>query len=539
MVGLIDFLSFLALLGAVPVITLFLQFLLVGIHGLKNHYSQCKNYTPRVAIIIPVWNEEDVIGFSIDSLMSLNYPYECLRVYAVDDVSTDKTPVILAAKSLEYPEHVINVRRNEKIDFGKAAVVNHGLKTILSDSWAEAIMIIDADVMFEKNTLLRMTRHFADPQISAVTAYIKEGQNPGNFISRSIGFEYIVAQAATRRAQNVLGVMACLAGGAQLHTRANIEQLGGKVDTSTLVEDTYTTFKTQLNNNKVLFDGNAVAIAEEPGDITSLWRQRFRWAEGNVQIIRKFKNIWFRPSAPGGLGGIFFGLIWFSTVLMPLIMITTSIALNALYFLNTALSWQFFRIFSLISFAAYLFTTFYSFCIDPKTSRRVWFEGIIFPGVISLVNMLVAVFPTQATLLIHQYGSAELIYIYDHYFLLWANSWISLCMLCAWILYRLDRAGVTQKITTPLLLLVGYGPLLCVITLAAYSVQFFHREMKWNKTIKTGKVEPRKKSHAVAYDFQKILAADQKEERRLFYYEVLILLILIIFCVLHRYYGLS
>jgi cellulose synthase/poly-beta-1,6-N-acetylglucosamine synthase-like glycosyltransferase len=539
MAGLINFLSFLALLGVVPVIVLFLQFLLVGIHGLKNHYSKCKNYTPRVAIIIPVWNEEDVIGFSIDSLMSLNYPYECLRVYAIDDVSTDRTPQILAAKSQEYPDHVFNVRRTEKIDFGKAAVVNHGLKVILSDSWAEAIMIIDADVMFEKNSLRRMTRHFADPHISAVTAYIKEGQNPGNIMTRSIGFEYIVAQAATRRAQNVLGVMACLAGGAQLHTRDNIEQLGGKIDTSTLVEDTYTTFKTQLNRNKVLFDGNAIAIAEEPGDITSLWRQRFRWAEGNVQIIRKFKKIWFRPSTPGGLGGIFFGLIWFSTVLMPLIMITTSIALNALYFLNASLSWQFFRIFSLISFATYLFTTFYSFCIDPKTSKRVWFEGIMFPGLISLINMLVAVFPDHATSLMHQYGSTDLIYIYDHYFLLWANSWISLCMFFAWILYRLDRAGVSQKITNPLLLLVGYGPLLCVITLCAYLVQFFHREMKWNKTIKTGKVEPKKKSLMVAYDFQKILAADKKEERRLFYYEVLMLTILITFCILHRYYGLS
>ncbi|USQ12525.1 glycosyltransferase family 2 protein [Legionella lytica] len=539
MVGLINFLSFLALLGVIPVITLFLQFLLVGLHGLKNHYSQCKNYTPRVAIIIPVWNEEDVIGFSIDSLMSMNYPYECLRVYAIDDVSTDNTPQILAAKSQEYPDHVFNVRRTEKIDFGKAAVVNHGLRTILNDSWAEAIMIIDADVMFEKNTLLRMTRHFADPHISAVTAYIKEGQNPGNFISRSIGFEYIVAQAATRRAQNVLGVMACLAGGAQLHTRANIEQLGGKVDTSTLVEDTYTTFKTQLHGNKVLFDGNAIAIAEEPGDISSLWRQRFRWAEGNVQIIRKFKKIWFRPNTPGGLGGIFFGLIWFSTVLMPLIMITTSLALNTLYFLNTSLSWQFFRIFSLISFAAYLFTTFYSFCIDPKTAKRVWFEGIMFPGLISLINMLVAVFPDHATLLIHHYGSIELIYIYDHYFLLWANTWIALCMFCAWVVYHLDRAGVPQIITSPLLLLVGYGPLLCVITLSAYLVQFFHREMKWNKTIKTCKVEVKKNTPPMAYNFQKILVTDQKAERRLFYYEVLMLMILIIFCVLHRYYGLS
>lgn len=537
--ALITFLTFLVFIGIVPVVTLFVQFILVGFHGIKNHYAQCKNYLPKVAIIIPVWNEEDVIGLSIDSLMSLHYPYDCLRIYAIDDVSTDKTPEVLEAKSLQYPDHVFNVRRPAKIDFGKAAVINHGLKAVLNDPWAEAIMIIDADVMLEKNALIRMTRHLADPEVSAITAYIKEGQKPGNTLTRSIGFEYIVAQAATRRAQNVIGTMACLAGGAQLHTRANIEQLGGRVDTSTLAEDTYTTFKTQLHHNKVLFDGNAIAIAEEPGDINSLWKQRFRWAEGNIQITRHFKKIWFRRKTPGGLGHIFFGLIWFSTLLMPLTMITTSIGLNAIYFLNSTLSWHLFRIFSLVSFTSYVFTTLYSFAIDPRTAKHVWFAGVMFPGLISLINMLIAVFPDYAQFVIHHYFSQQAASFYDHYFILWVNSWIALCMFFAWIIYRLDCINIPQKITNTLLLIVGYGPLLCVISLSAYIAQFFHREMKWNKTIKTGKAKSHQKIPDIPYRFRKILYEDQKTERRLFYYELLILMVLMLFCFLHQYYELS
>jgi cellulose synthase/poly-beta-1,6-N-acetylglucosamine synthase-like glycosyltransferase len=296
---LINFLSFLVLLGVIPVITLLIQFLLVGFHGLKNHYSKCRPYTPNVAIIIPVWNEEDVIAASIDSLMQLYYPPDRLRVYAVDDVSADATPQILAIKAQQYPGQVFNVRRPEKIGFGKAAVINHGLGVILSEPWTEAILIIDADVMLEPDALIKMTRHLADPNINAVTAYIKEGQNPGTLVSRFIGFEYIVAQAATRRAQNVLGVMACLAGGAQLHKRSNIEELGGKIDSTTLAEDTFTTFSTQLHRHHVLFDGNAVAIAEEPSRIYELWKQRFRWAQGNIQITRFFRKIWFHPHIPG------------------------------------------------------------------------------------------------------------------------------------------------------------------------------------------------------------------------------------------------
>ncbi|EHL31986.1 glycosyltransferase family 2 protein [Legionella drancourtii] len=514
---LINFLSMLVLLGLIPLFVLFAQLSLVGLHGLKNHYAKCKNYTPRVVIIIPVWNEEDVISLSIDSLMRLHYPADSLRIYAVDDVSTDRTPEIIAAKALQYPNRVFNIRRHAKIDFGKAAVINHGLNIILQDTWAEAIMIIDADVMLETNTLIRMTRHLADQEVSAVTAYIKEGQVPGNLLTHFIGFEYIVAQAATRRAQNVLGVMACLAGGAQLHTRASIEQIGGRIDTSTLAEDTYTTFSTQLHNNKVIFDGNAIAIAEEPTYISDLWKQRFRWAEGNVQITRHFKKIWFHRNTPGGLGGIFFGLIWFCTLLTPLAMIIASIALNVLYFLNASVSWQLFQIFSLLSFLSYLFTTFYSFSIDPGTAKRVWFAGMMLPGLLSLLNMMAAVFPYHAGLLIHQYFPTTWAQFYDRYFLIWANSWISLCMFFAWIVYRLDRANVPQKITNSLLLIVGYGPLLCVITFAAYISQFFNREMKWNKTIKTGKATQIRKIHSSPYNFNKILAADKKEEFHLFF----------------------
>ena len=65
-------------------------------------------------------------------------------------------------------------------------------------------------------------------------------------MNRFISFEYIGAQAGARRAQNVLGAQACLAGGAQLLRRESLEAIGGEIDTSSLAEDTFTTFNVQL-----------------------------------------------------------------------------------------------------------------------------------------------------------------------------------------------------------------------------------------------------------------------------------------------------
>src|SRR6185369_6189918 len=135
------------------------------------------------------------------------------------------------------------------------------------------------------------------------------------------------AQAAARRAQNVMGAMVCMAGGAQLHSRENLLAIGGAIDTSTLAEDTYTTFKTQLAGRRVVIDANAIVWAEEPDSIAALWKQRLRWGRGNLQITAAFRSIWFRPDRNRLMGNIAFGILWFSVALMPLFAILGSVGL--------------------------------------------------------------------------------------------------------------------------------------------------------------------------------------------------------------------
>ena len=139
-----------------------------------------------------------------------------------------------------------------------------------------------------------MVRHLGDPEVGAVTAYIKEGSRPANFMNRFISFEYVSAQAGARRAQNVLGAQACLAGGAQLLRRESFEAIGGEIDTSSLAEDTFTTFNVQLAGGRVVFEPHAIVWAEEPRDIAGLWKQRLRWGRGNVQVTLRYRRCWLR-----------------------------------------------------------------------------------------------------------------------------------------------------------------------------------------------------------------------------------------------------
>lgn len=480
----------LVLAGAVPLLAASYQYLLVALHFRRNHYRDVAPYFPRTAILIPAWNEAAVIGASIDRLVQLEYPPDALRIYVVDDASTDDTPDVIKAKAAEYPGQVVHLRR-EKGGEGKAHTLNHGLRIILADDWMQALLIMDADVIYEPASLRSMTRHLADPRVGAVTAYIKEGSRPGNYLTRFIGFEYITAQAAARRSQNVLGAVACLAGGAQLHSRANLEAIGGQIDTSSLAEDTFTTFKTQLAGNRVVFEPHAVVWAEEPGSLVGLWQQRLRWARGNVQVTKQFGRLWCRPSRTHRLGSVSFALFWFCLFLLPVFMILASASLIILYFSAFAVAWTVFHVLWIINALTFVFITAFVLMIDPVTGRHTWLEGILFPGAISLAIIVAACFPRLLRMIFYDvlpHLGIVLTVAERRGLVLFAYAWLAGAMLVAY-LGKVAEPRRFGRLLSPVLIYVGgYGPLLCACTVASYVKELRGAEMTWDKTEKTGKV---------------------------------------------------
>lgn len=481
----------LVLVGAVPLVAGCYQFALAGLHGLrvKTPREPC---WPRVAVVVPAWNEAAVIERTLDRLLALEYPPDRLRVYVVDDASTDATPEKVQAKAAAHPGRVFHLRR-ERGGEGKAHTINHGLRAIAAEDWFEAVLVIDADVIFTPPSLRRLTRHLADPGVGAVTGYIKEGSRPGNWMTRFVAYEYVTAQAAARRAQNVLGAQACLAGGAQLLRRESLEEAGGEIDTLTLAEDTVTTLRVQLAGRRVVFEPYAVVWAEEPRDVTGLWKQRLRWGRGNVQVTRRFRRIWLRRRSAGSLGGAGFALIWFSVFLMPVFMLTSSAALIGLWLLDREQALGVFRTLWFLNVVTYLFVTLSSFSIDPATARRTWREGLLFPGVVSLLIIVYAAWPPLFEQTVAGRLRAAGIDPSDGLatgILLFSYVWLSGSMLAAWLVKLLDaRFGRRVRwLVAPLLYLVGYGPLLCAVTAAAYVKEARGAEMRWDKTEKTGAV---------------------------------------------------
>lgn len=473
--------------GTLPVVNTGLQFLALPVHAFRNHYGRAKPYHPNVAVIIPAWNEGLVIGPAIERLLQLEYPAERLRIFVVDDASTDDTPEVVAAKSAAHPGRVHHLRR-EKGGEGKAHTLNHGLDVVLADPWTEAVLIMDADVIFARDSLRKLSRHLADEKVGAVTAYIAEGSRDRNYLTRFIAIEYVIGQLSARRTQNVGGAIACLAGGAQLHSRANLEAIGGRIPTGTLAEDTMTTFEGQLKGRRMVFEPHAVVLAEEPRTIDSLWKQRLRWARGNVQLTSIYRSLWFRPSRDHNLGSFAFGLAWFTILLLPVFMFVAAAGMLTLLLLHSDIAEFVFRFMWIAAACIYLFSMLYAVQLDPRIGRQSWREALMFPGLGALLLMAVALFPQ-----LFEQGLAALgMPLTDQSRFLWAvvfYVWGPVSMLGIWLARAVEHLPAGRFFAGLLLYVCGYGSLLCAITADSYIKEWRRADAAWIKTEKIGRVD--------------------------------------------------
>jgi len=121
------------------------------------------SYTPSVDVILPTYNEEEVILDKLQNLAMLDYPKDLMKVILVDSGSTDRT-LQLATDFTEENTSSRMVVIEEGKRTGKARALNLGL----SRSVGEVVVTTDAGDRWEPSVLRSVLRYLADPTVGAV-----------------------------------------------------------------------------------------------------------------------------------------------------------------------------------------------------------------------------------------------------------------------------------------------------------------------------------------------------------------------------------
>ena len=256
----------------------------------KPHAQASPGYNPRVAVLIPAFNEETVIVRTIRSV--LNSDYKNLHIIVVDDGSLDRTfDVVREAYAAEIAAGRLQVF--SKPNGGKASALNFALDRISE----EVYVGIDADTVIAADAISKLIPHFEDPRIGAMAGNAKVG-NRVNLWTRWQALEYITSQNFERRALDLFHVVTVVPGAIGAWRTAPVKAAGG-YPLNTVAEDADLTMNLLEQGLRVDYEDRSLAFTEAPVNARGLMRQRFRWSFGILQAVWKHRMAFIRNKAMG------------------------------------------------------------------------------------------------------------------------------------------------------------------------------------------------------------------------------------------------
>jgi cellulose synthase/poly-beta-1,6-N-acetylglucosamine synthase-like glycosyltransferase/peptidoglycan/xylan/chitin deacetylase (PgdA/CDA1 family) len=320
--------------------------------GWRRRSSQA--FTPPVSVVVPAFNEAAVIERTVSSLSGGDYPAH--QVLVIDDGSTDGTGEIVEGMGL--PEVSVIRQANS----GKAAALNAGL----ARASGEVIVTVDADTVFEEDTLRHLVEPFADPGVGAAAGNTKVG-NRRRLLGIWQHIDYVTGFNLDRRLYDVLRCMPTVPGAVGAFRREAIDAAGG-FSTATLAEDTDLTIAIGRAGWRVVYVEDARGWTETPATLAGLWRQRYRWSYGTLQAVWKHRSaLWRREPGKVGRRGLPY-LALFQIALPFLAPLIDVFALYGVVFLDPLPVLGYWLAFSLLQVGLGV----YAFRLDGESLRVLW-----------------------------------------------------------------------------------------------------------------------------------------------------------------------
>ena len=240
---------------------------------------------PRVAMIVPCFNEAATLAQTVTSLLAMEYPKEKLQIVIVDDGSKDQTRAIGEALAAEHSQ----VSFFHKENGGKYTALNFGI----AHSDAEILGCLDADSFVASDALVEAVKQFEhDPATMAITPSMKV-YRPRKVLELMQAVEYTFGIFYKKMFDN-LSAINVLPGPFSLYRREVFERIG-MFKHAHNTEDMEIAFRMHANGLKIANAHNAFVYTTVPHTVRALIKQRTRWSQGFLQNARDYKYMVGNP----------------------------------------------------------------------------------------------------------------------------------------------------------------------------------------------------------------------------------------------------
>lgn len=279
----------------------------------SNDWSYEKEELPSISIIIPAHNEEQVIQQKLDSVLSSDFPMEKIQLLIGADHCQDGTVDIISSYQSRFPDM-------KWFDFqerqGKINIVNQLLKEVKN----EVIILTDANVLFEENTIVELVKHFKNPKIGLVDSRME------HFGLKKTGISiaengYISNEVQTKNAEGKLwGAMMGPFGGCFAFRKSCFDPIPSHF----LVDDFFLNMLILQKGYLCINEQNARVFEDVSNESWIEFKRKIRISAGNFQNLSHFWPMLFRFD---GISYAFFShkfLRWILPFFMLFILIGSS-----------------------------------------------------------------------------------------------------------------------------------------------------------------------------------------------------------------------
>lgn len=267
---------------------------------------------PTVSIVMAAYNEELILTPKIESIFNTKYPLHNIELLIGSDNSTDGTNKILEEAARQYPQIRLKLFTQRQ---GKISIINQ----LQQLAQGELLIVTDANVLFNPDTLPELIAPFADDRVGLVDTHMT------NYGLKSHGISvqeksYISREVYIKHLESInFGTMIGPFGGCY----AIRNKLFTPVPTTYLVDDFFICMNVLAQKKMAINNLNARVSEDVSNDLGIEFKRKIRIGTGNFQNLKHFAHLLWLPFRPVSFCFVSHKVLrWFGPVFIVLALVS-------------------------------------------------------------------------------------------------------------------------------------------------------------------------------------------------------------------------
>lgn len=233
-----------------------------------------ETYQPTVSLVVPCFNEADILDDKVANCRSLDYPAGKLEIVFITDGSTDNSVEVLS----KYDD--VRVLHDDRRG-GKTAAENRAMKNVSS----EIVVFTDANTVLNRDVIKNIVRHFADEKTGCVSGEKRVLTDEKDTATAGEGI-YWKYESFLKRLDSEL-YSAVGAAGELVAFRSERYR---DMPEDTLLDDFIQSMEIAADGYKIVYEPEAYAMETGSASIKDEWTRKVRISAGGWQSVKRLWN---------------------------------------------------------------------------------------------------------------------------------------------------------------------------------------------------------------------------------------------------------